>query len=330
MGRVGVSGRAIGLGLGRELIWPYSRIRFRRGGRLYLLVQRVQEEAGLVGHRPGPQRRVGGEPDGGVEPIGKRKLVRHGVLRARPRARFWLVQWQCRAGMTSHATRQQQKPKVENRPSPPTLSRDTPSASSTGETPALEREKGVTGIIRMGKSAATPRRKPNVLITGTPGTGKSSLAERVAAAVEGFKRIDVSQLAKEQDMLEEFDEELDTHVIDEDKVLDHMEEHGLGGDAGGVVVDYHGCDLFPERWFDLVVVLTCDNAVLYDRLQARGYSDKKIRGNVECEIFQTLVEEARDSYEESIVKVCASDTIDDMEENEKAIVEFIGAWKSSV
>ena len=233
-------------------------------------------------------------------------------------------------GMTSHATRQQQKPKVENRPSPPTLSRDTPSASSTGETPALEREKGVTGIIRMGKSAATPRRKPNVLITGTPGTGKSSLAERVAAAVEGFKRIDVSQLAKEQDMLEEFDEELDTHVIDEDKVLDHMEEHGLGGDAGGVVVDYHGCDLFPERWFDLVVVLTCDNTVLYDRLQARGYSESKIRGNVECEIFQTLVEEAKDSYDESIVKVCASDTIDDMEENEKAIVEFIGAWKSPV
>ena len=182
----------------------------------------------------------------------------------------------------------------------------------------------------MGKSAATPRRKPNVLITGTPGTGKSSLAERVAAAVEGFKRIDVSQLAKEQDMLEEFDEELDTHVINEDKVLDHMEEHGLGGDAGGVVVDYHGCDLFPERWFDLVVVLTCDNTVLYDRLQARGYSESKIRGNVECEIFQTLVEEAKDSYDESIVKVCASDTIDDMEENEKAIVEFIGAWKSPV
>ena len=41
-------------------------------------------------------------------------------------------------------------------------------------------------------------------------------------------------------------------------------------------------------------------------------------------------EEAKDSYDESIVKVCASDTIDDMEENEKAIVEFIGAWKSPV
>ena len=82
--------------------------------------------------------------------------------------------------------------------------------------------------------------------------------------------------------------------------------------------------------FDVVVCLRTDNTVLYDRLQARGYSESKIRGNVECEIFQTLVEEAKDSYDESIVKVCASDTIDDMEENEKAIVEFIGAWKSPV
>ena len=187
-----------------------------------------------------------------------------------------------------------------------------------------------TALATMGgsKNPRTRRTRPNVLITGTPGTGKSSLAERVAAAA-GMTQYDVSKIAKAENLCESYDEAMDTHVIDEDKVLDHMEER-LGTEEGGVVVDYHSCDLFPERWFDLVVVLTCDNAVLYDRLQARGYSDKKIRGNVECEIFQTLVEEARDSYEESIVKVCASDTIDDMEENEKAIVEFIGAWKSSV
>ena len=154
------------------------------------------------------------------------------------------------------------------------------------------------------------------------------MAERIAAAA-GMTQYDVSKIAKAENLCESYDEAMDTHVIDEDKVLDHMEER-LGTEEGGVVVDYHSCDLFPERWFDLVVVLTCDNPVLYDRLQARGYSESKIRGNVECEIFQTLVEEAKDSYDESIVKVCASDTIDDMEENEKAIVEFIGAWKSPV
>lgn len=38
---------------------------------------------------------------------------------------------------------------------------------------------------------------------------------------------------------------------------------------GGAVVDHHSCDFFPERWFDLVVVLQADNSILYDRLASR-------------------------------------------------------------
>lgn len=40
-------------------------------------------------------------------------------------------------------------------------------------------------------------------------------------------------------------------------------------EAGGIIVDYHGCDFFPERWFDRVVVLQTDNSILYDRLSKR-------------------------------------------------------------
>lgn len=39
--------------------------------------------------------------------------------------------------------------------------------------------------------------------------------------------------------------------------------------GGGIVVEYHGCDFFPERWFDAVFVLRTDNTVLYDRLVQR-------------------------------------------------------------
>lgn len=39
---------------------------------------------------------------------------------------------------------------------------------------------------------------------------------------------------------------------------------------GGNLVDYHSCELFPERWFDAVVVLQTDNAVLYERLTNRS------------------------------------------------------------
>lgn len=65
---------------------------------------------------------------------------------------------------------------------------------------------------------------------------------------------------------------------------------------GGFIVDYHGCDFFPERWFDKVYILRSDNTKLFDRLQQRGYSAQKIRENVECEIFGVLTDEARQSY----------------------------------
>ena len=41
---------------------------------------------------------------------------------------------------------------------------------------------------------------------------------------------------------------------------------------GGCVLDYTSVDYFPERWFDLVIVLQCDNDVLYPRLEKRGYA----------------------------------------------------------
>lgn len=40
-------------------------------------------------------------------------------------------------------------------------------------------------------------------------------------------------------------------------------------EGGGNIVDHHGCDFFPEHWFDRVVVLQTDNTVLYDRLNKR-------------------------------------------------------------
>lgn len=38
---------------------------------------------------------------------------------------------------------------------------------------------------------------------------------------------------------------------------------------GGIVLEHHTVDFFPERWFDLVLVLRCDNTLLYDRLVDR-------------------------------------------------------------
>ena len=95
---------------------------------------------------------------------------------------------------------------------------------------------------------------------------------------------------------------------------------------GGKVVDFHSCEFFPERWFDLVLVLQADTDVLYDRLVARNYSKKKIDENMEAEIMQVVLEAARESYSEEIVHVLASNTLDDMESNISRVEQWLQSW----
>jgi adenylate kinase len=130
---------------------------------------------------------------------------------------------------------------------------------------------------------------------------------------------------------------------------------------GGNVVDFHGCDFFPERWFDLVVVLRTDNSVLYSRLKARygpssygitwrpslsrqffvkqgadffmgsktippplrNYQDAKLMENIEAEILQVCLDEAKESYSEDIVWELSNNTVEEMEQNSKKILDWI-------
>ncbi|XP_067931205.1 adenylate kinase isoenzyme 6-like [Watersipora subatra] len=166
------------------------------------------------------------------------------------------------------------------------------------------------------------RSKPNILVTGTPGTGKSTLCQELAERTK-LEYINVGDLAKENNYFDGYDEDRGCPVLHEDQLLDDMEDRMQ---EGGKIVDYHGCDFFPERWFDLVIVLRCDNTQLYDRLTARGYSGKKLSDNIECEIMQTLLEEARDSYPHEIVVELNSNTPDDIESNIERIQVWMDNW----
>ncbi|KYQ90659.1 hypothetical protein DLAC_09293 [Tieghemostelium lacteum] len=168
------------------------------------------------------------------------------------------------------------------------------------------------------------RNKPNILITGTPGTGKSSLAEQIANSHQ-FNHFDISQLVKEKGLDDGFDEEFQCLIIDEDKVCDELEEPMC---KGGCVVDHHSSEWFPERWFDLVIVLQTDIQVLYKRLEKRGYIEKKITNNIDCEIMQTMLDEALGAYKEEIVITLPSNNVEDSESNQAKISNWIEQWQN--
>lgn len=165
---------------------------------------------------------------------------------------------------------------------------------------------------------------PNILLSGTPGTGKSTLAKKLSEETAGLCWINVGDFAKEKGFLGEWDEEYECHVLEEDPLLDEMEEMVA---KGGCIVDHHVTDFFPERFFDIVFIMRTENDVLYDRLSGRGYTGKKFEDNLQCEIFQTVLEEAREAYQEEIVHELRSDVESDIDTNITRIKSWIEQWK---
>lgn len=169
----------------------------------------------------------------------------------------------------------------------------------------------------------------NILITGTPGTGKTSLSSLLAAELEGFQHIEVGQVVKENRFYSEFDEQLNTHIIeeeDEDRLLDYLEPILVKG--GNHIVDYHSSELFPERWFHLVVVLHTSTNVLFERLTSRKYSEAKRGENMDAEIQCVCEEEAREAYKEGILLVRENDTLEQMAATVDEIRERVEALKA--
>ncbi|GFO35782.1 adenylate kinase isoenzyme 6 homolog [Plakobranchus ocellatus] len=164
---------------------------------------------------------------------------------------------------------------------------------------------------------------PNLMIAGTPGTGKSTLGKELCQRT-GLNYVSVGEVAEAADCMDGYDDELQCGILDEDRIIDELEDVMS---QGGNVVDYHSCDFFPERWFDIVFVLRTDNGVLHSRLTERGYNEKKIESNISSEIFQVILDEARDSYADGIVHELPSNTADELESNLDQIIQWLETWK---
>ena len=116
------------------------------------------------------------------------------------------------------------------------------------------------------------KRGPNVLVTGTPGSGKTSFCEKVALRFPAYRQVIVGDLVKLGGLHCGIDSTFGALLIDEaseDRIVDELEPMMA---KGCVLLEHHSVDFFPERWFDLVLVLRTDNTLLFDRLTKRCVS----------------------------------------------------------
>jgi midasin (ATPase involved in ribosome maturation) len=67
------------------------------------------------------------------------------------------------------------------------------------------------------QTTRTMRTSPNIIITGTPGVGKTTHCEQLASST-GLTHLNVNKVVKERDCEDGFDDELNSVIVDEDKV----------------------------------------------------------------------------------------------------------------
>ena len=119
-------------------------------------------------------------------------------------------------------------------------------------------------------------------ITGTPGTGKTSVAQ--ALRKRGIDVLDLKTTVVP--FVLEHDDEMGADIVD---VEAWAAEHTfLEGFAEGAIAHFLPCEK--------IIVLRCRPDVLSERLAPRGYSAEKIRENAEAEALDVILIETADAF----------------------------------
>jgi adenylate kinase len=130
-----------------------------------------------------------------------------------------------------------------------------------------------------------------IYITGTPGTGKTSVAKNISRNLN-LEFLEINDLIVKEGLYLGYDIDRDTLIVDDElltreflKELNNKQRICIS--SGMVLLD------LP---IDYIIILHSSIPVLRKRLETRKYSDKKIETNLEAEIMNVLFYEFAEFY----------------------------------
>ncbi|MBY8989377.1 MAG: adenylate kinase family protein [Candidatus Lokiarchaeota archaeon] len=131
----------------------------------------------------------------------------------------------------------------------------------------------------------------NIIISGTPGCGKTSVAKELSNLIGGMI-ISLNELATSDDFSFDYDEERKTTIVDFKVFLPYV----LGKikkikkiNPSFLIIESHFSDIIPNKFINYVFVLRCHPDELSNRLKEKDYNSKKITENIQAEILGNCV-----------------------------------------
>lgn len=144
-----------------------------------------------------------------------------------------------------------------------------------------------------------------IIITGSVATGKTTLAKTLSKTLN-YKYLDVNKIINKHDISEGYDEQRKTKVIDIKKLNKYLikkikDFNEINAKKSNkikkytrLIIDSHLSHYLPKKYVDLCIVTKCNLKMLEKRLKKRRYSKEKIRENLDAEIFDICLEEAKE------------------------------------
>ena len=155
-----------------------------------------------------------------------------------------------------------------------------------------------------------------IIITGSVGTGKTTLAKKLSKKLN-YEYTDANKIIKKYKLSEGYDKKRKSRIIDIKKLnrclikeifnfkltnkKANIKKPQIKKIKRGMIIDSHLSHYLPRRYVDLCVVVKCNLKILEKRLKKRRYDKDKIRENLDAEIFDICLEEAKKAEHKIIV-----------------------------
>jgi len=134
-----------------------------------------------------------------------------------------------------------------------------------------------------------------IVVTGTPGTGKTTFARMLARRLNA-EYLPVGKFVTRHHLFRRYDEKRRTKVVDTTKTSRRIRRLIKPSDNTIVVETHHPEGIIVNDLANVVFVLRCKPSILMRRLRRKNWSNEKIRENVMAETLDSCYIHARSYY----------------------------------
>ena len=147
--------------------------------------------------------------------------------------------------------------------------------------------------------------KQVILITGTPCVGKTTVARQLAAQLDATY-VNLTELAKKENLIQEEDAERKTTIISENRMRIRLKQIISQSEKPNVVVDGHyAAAVVPKTQVTRIFVLRRNPIELRQFMEKSGFSGAKLWENLASEILDVCLVEALREHEAE--RICELD-----------------------